>query len=316
MSFPIDAIGSQFPALYESHGTIFFDNAAGAQLPARVIDAVKDHLVHRMVQRGGPYTLSREVDDVIERARAAVADLVNASDPNEIVFGLNGTSFMRLVSQTMAEQRGARNWSRGFCRCGSLPSPWSDRRAEHRYRLHGVFQLQGVRAAHGFWLGTETMSRWPAGISRILHPGRCAAQVRDRDVRLRKRCGPGGCHRVSRERRPHVWRRWRSASGNPPRDASHTQLRDDSVRSHASRPRENSFRASVRTPKAIGPYSDLLLHVRRHSARRRLRKNGRARVCHSLWTSILSTADQAPGPFGRYRRHSRFTRPLQHEGRD
>src|SRR3989441_1137973 len=109
MSFPIDAIRSQFPALHESRGTIFFDNAAGAQLPARVIDAVKDHLVHRMVQRGGPYTLSREVDDVIERARAAVADLVNASDPNEIVFGLNGTSFMRLMSQTIAEQRNGRN---------------------------------------------------------------------------------------------------------------------------------------------------------------------------------------------------------------
>ena len=82
MNFPIQAIRSQFPALNESRGTIFFDNAAGAQLPARVIDAVTDHLVHRMVQRGGPYALSREVDDVIERARAAVADLVNAPDPN------------------------------------------------------------------------------------------------------------------------------------------------------------------------------------------------------------------------------------------
>ena len=109
MSFPIDSIRSQFPALNEPRGTIFFDNAAGAQLPARVVDAVRDHLVHRMVQRGGPYMLSREVDDVIERARAAVADLVNAADPNEIVFGLNGTSFMRLVSQTIAEQRDGRN---------------------------------------------------------------------------------------------------------------------------------------------------------------------------------------------------------------
>jgi cysteine desulfurase family protein (TIGR01976 family) len=109
MSFPINAIRSQFPALSESRGTIFFDNAAGAQLPARVIDAVRDHLVHRMVQRGGPYALSREVDDVIERARAAVADLVNAADPKEIVFGLNGTSFMRLVSQAIAEQRSGRN---------------------------------------------------------------------------------------------------------------------------------------------------------------------------------------------------------------
>ena len=109
MNFPIQAIRSQFPALNESRGTIFFDNAAGAQLPARVIDAVTDHLVHRMVQRGGPYALSREVDDVIERARAAVADLVNAPDPNEIVFGLNGTSFMRLVSQAIAEPRDGRH---------------------------------------------------------------------------------------------------------------------------------------------------------------------------------------------------------------
>src|SRR5215469_14285704 len=109
MNFPIDQVRAQFPALAESRGTIFFDNAAGAQLPARVIDAVRDHLVHRMVQRGGPYALSREVDDVIDRARAAVADLVNARDPNEIVFGLNGTWFMRLMSQTMAEQRDGRD---------------------------------------------------------------------------------------------------------------------------------------------------------------------------------------------------------------
>src|SRR5262249_54108059 len=95
--------------LTEARGTIFFDNAAGAQLPLRVIDAVKDHLVHRMVQRGGPYTLSREVDDVIVRARQAVADLVNAADTNEIVFCFNGTSFMRLVSQTIADEMGPRN---------------------------------------------------------------------------------------------------------------------------------------------------------------------------------------------------------------
>src|SRR5437016_1676549 len=109
MNFPIDAVRDQFPALNEPRGTVFFDNAAGAQLPVRVIDAVRDHLVHRMVQRGGPYTLSREVDDVVERARVAVAKLVNAPDANEIAFGLNGTWFMRLVSQTIAEQLNRRN---------------------------------------------------------------------------------------------------------------------------------------------------------------------------------------------------------------
>jgi selenocysteine lyase/cysteine desulfurase len=108
MTFPIESIRRRFPALRAERDTIFFDNAAGSQLPDRVIDAVKDHLVHRMVQRGGPYRLSREVDDVIVRARAAVADLVNAADPDEIVFGLNGTSFMRLVSQCITQQGGSR----------------------------------------------------------------------------------------------------------------------------------------------------------------------------------------------------------------
>jgi cysteine desulfurase family protein (TIGR01976 family) len=109
MSFPIDAVRAQFPALIEPRGTIFFDNAAGAQVPMRVIGAVRDHLVHRMVQRGGPYKLSREVDSVIESARTAVATLVNAPDANEIVFGMNGTWFMRLLSQTIAEMPGERN---------------------------------------------------------------------------------------------------------------------------------------------------------------------------------------------------------------
>ena len=72
-TFPIDAIRAQFPALIESRGTVFFDNAAGAQVPMRVIGAVRDHLVHRMVQRGGPYKLSREVDSIIERARTAAS---------------------------------------------------------------------------------------------------------------------------------------------------------------------------------------------------------------------------------------------------
>src|SRR5262245_11689415 len=105
MNFPIDTVRTQFPALGDSRGTIFFDNAAGSQLPDRVIEAVRDHMIHRMVQRGGPHKLSQEVDDVISHARRAVADLVNAADPNEIVSGLNGTSFMRLVSQTIADKR-------------------------------------------------------------------------------------------------------------------------------------------------------------------------------------------------------------------
>jgi selenocysteine lyase/cysteine desulfurase len=70
-------------------GSIFFDNAAGAQSPQAVLNAVANHLLHRNVQRGGRYEQSREVDEAIAQARASVALLVNARHPDEISFGMN-----------------------------------------------------------------------------------------------------------------------------------------------------------------------------------------------------------------------------------
>jgi cysteine desulfurase family protein (TIGR01976 family) len=94
--FPIDQVRAEFPALRDDF--IFFDNAAGAQSPQAVLNAVADHLLHRNVQRGGRYRHSREVDETIARARESVAVLVNARFPEEIAFGMNATSFMRLIS--------------------------------------------------------------------------------------------------------------------------------------------------------------------------------------------------------------------------
>src|SRR6476646_8135414 len=96
--FPIDQVRAAFPALLDKDDFIFFDNAAGAQSPAIVLNAVADHLLHRNVQRGGRYRQSQEVDEAIAQARASVALLVNARHPEEISFGMNATSFMRLIS--------------------------------------------------------------------------------------------------------------------------------------------------------------------------------------------------------------------------
>src|SRR5207247_9350072 len=93
--FPVDDLRRQFPALERANGFVFFDNAAGAQIPARVLEAVTGHLVARNVQRGGPYRHSREVDAMIARARESVAIFVNARSPDEIAFGLNATSSLR-----------------------------------------------------------------------------------------------------------------------------------------------------------------------------------------------------------------------------
>jgi cysteine desulfurase family protein (TIGR01976 family) len=94
--FPVDQVRAAFPALQDDF--IFFDNAAGAQSPRAVLNAVADHLLHRNVQRGGRYRHSQEVDEAIARARASVALLVNARHPDEISFGMNATSFMRNIS--------------------------------------------------------------------------------------------------------------------------------------------------------------------------------------------------------------------------
>jgi len=108
-AFPIAAVRTAFPALNRASGFIFFDNAAGAQVPQIVLDAVNHHLLECNVQRGGRYVKSREVDETIARARQSVADLVNARDPNEIAFGMNATSFIRLVSLAIGQSLGARN---------------------------------------------------------------------------------------------------------------------------------------------------------------------------------------------------------------
>lgn len=97
-----------FPALQRSN-LIFFDNAGGAQIPQTVLDAVNYHLLEHNVQRGGRYEKSREVDAAIARARESVAILINAKDSDEIAFGMNATSFIRLVSLAVGQNLGKRN---------------------------------------------------------------------------------------------------------------------------------------------------------------------------------------------------------------
>jgi cysteine desulfurase family protein (TIGR01976 family) len=101
--FPIDDVRRRFPALERAAPFVFFDNAAGAQIPSTVLDAVTDHLLMRNVQRGGPYRHSREVDAMIARARDSVAAFVNARSADEIAFGLNATSFIRSISLAIGQ---------------------------------------------------------------------------------------------------------------------------------------------------------------------------------------------------------------------
>lgn len=106
--FPIDWVRNSFPALKVENGFIFFDNSAGAQIPQVALDAVRDHLVCHNVQRGGRYSKSQAVDESIRQARETVAMFLNASDSAEVAFGMNATSFIRIVSLALAEILGDR----------------------------------------------------------------------------------------------------------------------------------------------------------------------------------------------------------------
>jgi cysteine desulfurase family protein (TIGR01976 family) len=107
--FPIDSVRGAFPALQRPSSFVFFDNAAGAQVPQKVIDAVNEHLLECNVQRGGRYAKSMAVDAMLAEARASVAALINARNPSEISFGMNATSFIRLVSLAIGQNLGARS---------------------------------------------------------------------------------------------------------------------------------------------------------------------------------------------------------------
>jgi cysteine desulfurase family protein (TIGR01976 family) len=107
--FPVEHVRAQFPALQRAGSFVFFDNAAGAQVPRQVIEAINHHLIEHNVQRGGRYAKSVAVDQTIERARATVAAFLNAQNPNEVAFGMNATTFIRLVSLAIGQNLGARN---------------------------------------------------------------------------------------------------------------------------------------------------------------------------------------------------------------
>jgi len=105
----VETLRKHFPALHRGDGFVFFDNAAGAQIPRIALDAVTRHLLEHNVQRGGRYQKSVAVDRMIDRARTNVAALLNARRPEEIAFGMNATSFIRLVSLALGTTLGARD---------------------------------------------------------------------------------------------------------------------------------------------------------------------------------------------------------------
>lgn len=98
--FDLNLIRSQFPAL--SSGAIFLDNPGGTQMAQPSLKRLTDYLVHTNANHEGAFKTSRESDAIVDAARAAMADFLNARRPEEIVFGQNMTSLTLHISRSLA----------------------------------------------------------------------------------------------------------------------------------------------------------------------------------------------------------------------
>jgi len=82
---------------------VYLDSAATSQRPLQVLDAVSDfeRLHNGAVQRGA-HLIAEEATEAFESARAAVARLVNARTPEELVWTGNATQSINLVAGGIA----------------------------------------------------------------------------------------------------------------------------------------------------------------------------------------------------------------------
>lgn len=102
MSFDVNAIREQFPILgrqVHDKPLVYFDNAASAQKPNAVIDAMAEVMrdsyanVHR-----GLHTLANETTQAYESARESARRFINAGSIDEIVFTKGGTEAINIVA--------------------------------------------------------------------------------------------------------------------------------------------------------------------------------------------------------------------------
>lgn len=104
----ITAVRAAFPALALTDDGVpraYFDAPAGTQVAGRVIDAMREAMIHACANDGGLFRTSIAANAIVENALSGVAALFNAGT-DEVLFGLNTTSlffqFAAMLSQDWA----------------------------------------------------------------------------------------------------------------------------------------------------------------------------------------------------------------------
>jgi cysteine desulfurase family protein (TIGR01976 family) len=95
----IDRVRAEYPALRE--GYAHFDGAAGTLVAARSAAAIAEVTAGAVANKTTAFAPGRRALEIVEQARAAVADLVGGV-PNGVVFGQSATALTYLVSRTLS----------------------------------------------------------------------------------------------------------------------------------------------------------------------------------------------------------------------
>lgn len=98
----LEFVRSQFPGL--DRGWTFFDNAGGSQILKGAVERINTFLYEKNVQIGGSYEVSQAAAEALYEARTAAMHLVNASRPEEIVFGNSTTALLQNLARAMHSQ--------------------------------------------------------------------------------------------------------------------------------------------------------------------------------------------------------------------
>src|SRR6186713_1840250 len=106
-SFDVAALRAQFPALQQLvHGKplVYLDNAATAQKPVAVLDALRRYYEHDNANvHRGVHALSERATEAYEGGRDKVRRFVNAERSTEIIFTRNATEGINLVARAWGD---------------------------------------------------------------------------------------------------------------------------------------------------------------------------------------------------------------------
>jgi cysteine desulfurase family protein (TIGR01976 family) len=100
MPLNVEVIRQQFPSL--NRPAVFLDNPAGTQISQQSLDRINKYLLENNANHEGMFETSRKSDEVLHEAHAAMADFLNASRPEEIIFGNNMTTLTLHISRSLA----------------------------------------------------------------------------------------------------------------------------------------------------------------------------------------------------------------------